>query len=328
MRANPSLPFAWGDLRAVALLVLISMSPGVSGETAASLVAGQLERMAHAMRSLNYDGTFVHLHDNRMEAMRVIHLVRDGREREQLISLNGAERGVTRDPQGVTCTLPDRAAIAISKGEAGQKPWFSRDADPEVLERNYLLHPLGEARVAGRQADVVGIIPRDNFRYGYRLFIDKEVGLLLQSDLMDESAQPIEQIMFTSLTLNPDLDFEPAEPASDAMTWTKGEAADPAGESRDTSLWSFEGLPSGFDLKLRDTWQDETGRPVDHFLLSDGLASMSVYIESAEAEGLTGSTRMGAISAWGGTVSGHQVTVVGEVPLATAKKVFSALRRQ
>lgn len=306
--------------------VLGALGGPVFADASSPAAAKLLVRMAHAMRSLNYDGTFVYLHDNRLEALRIIHLVEEGKEREKLISLNGAERDVTRDSQQVTCRLSNAAAIAVNKRGAAQDILLSHDVDPEALSESYLLHPLGDARVAGRQADVVGVIPRDSYRYGYRFFIDKETGLLLKSDLMDEAAKPIEQIMFTSLSLEPQGFFEESEPKSQVFTWQRGKPVVERAVSEAQPSWFFEGLPVGFELSLRDRWQDAQGKVVDHLLLTDGLASMSVYIEKDGQDGLKGGTRMGAINAWGGTVAGHQVTVVGEVPAVTAEKVFSAIR--
>ena len=314
-----------GRLWALVFVLGALSGPGFA-DVSSPVVVKQLERMAHAMRSLNYDGTFVYLHDNRLETLRIIHLVEEGKEREQLISLNGAERAVTRDSQQVTCRLSNNAAIAVNKRGLAQDILLSRDVDPEVLGRNYHLHPLGEARVAGRHADVVGVIPRDGYRYGYRFFIDEETGLLLKSDLMDEAAKAIEQIMFTSLSLDPDRDLEQVEPKPQATTWQRGKPDAGRSVPQETAPWSFVGLPTGFELTLRDRWQDSAGATVDHLLLTDGLASMSVYVEKEGQDGLKGGTRMGAINAWGGTVAGYQVTVVGEVPAVTAEKVFGAVR--
>ena len=90
--------------------------------------------------------------------------------------------------------------------------------------------------------------------------------------------------------------------------------------------WEFVGLPAGFGLQLQDHWNDEAGRRVEHFLLSDGLASVSVYVEKGSGEGLQGGAHVGAVNAWGGTVAAHQVTAVGEVPAGTVHQAVESLR--
>lgn len=312
----------WGGLA-----LFLGVAPPCLGGGADPDLVQRLQRMAHAMRGLDYEATLVYLHDNRLEAMRVIHLVAEGGEREQLISLSGSERGVHRDREQVTCTRSDRGAIGVDKPGLANELEFARNLSPDLLARNYQLRPLGAARVAGRRAEVIGIQPRDAFRYGYRFAIDEETGLLLKSELLGDSQQPIEQIMLTSLDLKPQgLIPQAASGDPSGVGPPHEKSATGTVPPPELSPWSLESLPPGFELRVRDQWQDGSGKPVTHLLVTDGLAATSVYIEPHGEEGLLGAARMGAINAWGGTLAGYQVTVVGEVPAATAQRVFAALR--
>jgi sigma-E factor negative regulatory protein RseB len=284
-----------------------------------------LERMVQAMRSMDYEGTFVYLHEDRLEAMQILHTVEDGQEREQLISLNGSTREVIRDRQFVACMSPGTRTIAVDKRGIAQDLWRTLPIDSDTLTDHYLLHPLGSVRVADRQTDVVGIIPRDAYRYGYRFYLDRETGLPLKTDLMDEAARPIEQIMFTRLNLEPRQEPKAMFHSPPESTWQAKPAASPREAVRNANRWQFGPLPAGFELIVHDNWQDEKGAPVEHFLLSDGLASVSVYVEPDTQEGLDGGSRMGATNAWGGVVSGFRVTAVGEVPEATVREVVHAM---
>lgn len=286
-------------------------------------MAQQLERMADAMRSLSYEGTLVYLHDNRLEALRIQHRVENGQSHERLESLNGPVRTVTREQDRVTCKLSSARPISVHRVGIARDILRTKTVDPEALSAHYLVHPLGAARVAGRQTDVVGIIPRDNFRYGYRFYLDLETGLPLKSDLMGKQAEPVEQVMFTSLELLP-------SEGESTVTDAEGDEREQGAETRellveDTNGWNFAVLPPGFKLVMFDHLSDDD-QPTKHFVLSDGLASVSVYVENGVAEGLSGESRIGAVSAVGGRISGHQVTVVGEVPAATAKAILAGLR--
>jgi sigma-E factor negative regulatory protein RseB len=80
---------------------------------------------------------------------------------------------------------------------------------------------------------------------------------------------------------------------------------------------------------MRDTLPggpDGTGGQVEHFLVTDHLASMSVFVEDAAQSGLDGPTRIGAVHAIGGRIAGYQVTVVGQVPAETVAVVLAGLR--
>jgi len=284
----------------------------------------QLARMTDAMRSLSYEGVLVYLHDNKLETLRIVHRVEEGQIREHLVSLNGPVRTLTREKGKVTCELSESHPISVPGHGLKHGLLRARAIDPRTFADHYLVHPLGAARVAGRQTDVVGIVPGDGLRYGYRFYLDRESGLPLKSDLMGQDSDPIEQIMFTTLRLEKEGERFPAV-AVPALEPRQGDAAV---QVPDSVPWKFVELPAGFALVMYDNWRDASGQDVAHFVLSDGLASVSVYVESDPKEGLDGATRIGAVHAAGTRVSGHQVTVVGEVPSVTVKAVLSGIRHR
>ena len=305
----------------VVLAIICACGESVAGERSA---AEQLDRMADAMRSLSYEGTLVYLHNNRLETLHIEHRIEHGQPRERLVSLNGPSRTMTREHDRVTCELSDSHSISVDGRGRAQDMLRSKAIDPETLSARYLIHPLGEARVAGRQTDVVGIIPRDNLRYGYRFYLDVETGLPLKSDLMGEGAEPIEQIMFTSLRFLASEDVGVVHAAVET-----GQDTDVSRTvAEDAGIWRFADMPVGFELVMHDHLRDGIGHPTEHFVLSDGLASVSIYVELDAADGLDGATRIGAIHAVGGRISGHQVTVVGEVPALTVQTVLANIRYQ
>ncbi|MCB2262421.1 MAG: MucB/RseB C-terminal domain-containing protein [Candidatus Thiosymbion ectosymbiont of Robbea hypermnestra] len=284
--------------------------------------AERLARMAAALRSLSYEGTVVYLHGNQLESLRVVHRVEDGQVRERMISLNGPVRTLTRGKGGVTCALSGSRPISVPGQGIGREMFHAVALDPEALGDHYGIHPLGAARVAGRDTEVVGVIPRDRLRYGYRFYLDREHGLPLKSDLMGQRADPLEQIMFISLDLLP----AGESPSSAGPATRPPRSFGSARPAPDFLPWRFVSLPPGFVLVMHDDWRDTGGQPVDHFVLSDGLASVSVYVETNPREGLEGGTRIGAVHAVGKRVSGHQITVVGEVPPETVGMVLAGIR--
>lgn len=287
-------------------------------------LAQQLERMAAAMRTLSYEGTLVYLHDNRLETLRIEHRVENGQSLERIVSLTGPVRIMTRDRERVTCKLTDARPFSVHRRGIAQGRPHLPAIDTEALAVHYLVHPLGATRVAGREAEVIGVIPRDNLRYGYRFYLDTESGLPLKSDLMGEEPEPVEQVMFTSLDLLPSEERR-AVPAAPGLG---PDDEPPKPVWRDPANWRFSDLPPGFSLVMHDRSEDGAAPPLEHFVVSDGLASVSVYVEPEAAEGLEGESRIGAIHAAGARVSGHQVTVVGEVPAGTVRAVLAGLRRE
>lgn len=282
----------------------------------------QLARMSDALRSLSYEGTLVYLHDSKLETLRIVHRVENGQVHEQLVSMNGPVRTLTREKGNVTCELSNSRPISVPGHGVERDLLHARSIDPDDLADHYVVRAMGSARVAGRLTDVVDIAPRDGLRYGYRFYLDRESGLPLKSDLMGQESEPIEQIMFTSLQLQPPPAHNP-DASSAAPAPRKRDAAP---RVPDSVPWQFVELPAGFTLVMHNNWRDAAGEPVAHFVFSDGLASVSVYVESDPEEGLQGATRIGAVHAAGDRVSGHQITVVGEVPSATVEAVLAGAR--
>jgi sigma-E factor negative regulatory protein RseB len=339
MQASPAMTHAanrhtarWrgsAKWRYAALLSLLVGLHGVNAgarEGAEGQAKDMLERMVQALRSLDYAGTFVYLYEDQLETLEITHTVQDGQEFERLVSLNGAAREVRRDQRAITCVMPDEKAVSVDQRAQGSGLWPSLNLNLDNLNGQYLLSPLGQFRIAGRQSDVVGIIPKDKFRYGYRFYLDQKTGLPLKADLMGEEGRPIEQMMFTNLNFIT---------AGEGMTadLTEGDGfrrllrQPPQTQSPELLRnWAFFGLPAGFSLHAYNRWADERGRAVEHFVLSDGLASVSVYVEKDQKEGLRGQSHVGAVNAWGGVVAAHQVTAVGEVPQGTVRQIVDAMR--
>jgi sigma-E factor negative regulatory protein RseB len=274
-----------------------------------------LRRMTTALRSLDYEGTLVYLLDNRLETLHLVHRVDGGQVQERLVSLSGPVRAVTRSGDGVTCTMPDGHPISV-KSHGGRLLDAER-IDLAAMGDRYRVEILGTARIAGRDTEVMSIVPRDALRYGYRLHLDRETGLPLKSDLIDGQGQPIEQVLFTSVTLDQPRPVDPVGQPPAAVAEPTAPVATP---------WRFDRRPAGFELTMHDAMQDRSGARVEHFLFSDGLSSYSVYIECDAADGLQGVTRVGAAHAAGRRLGNYQVTALGEVPAAAVVAAVAGVR--
>ena len=314
-----------GSAGAAVTLALFLSAPGAWAGPADSPSAW-LQRMGHSMQTLSYTGTFVYVHNGRMEAMRIVHARDENGQRERLISLNGEPREVIRNDETVTCIRPGSRSIEVSKSRPRNPLPVALSEDLGRLDQGYQLEFAGEERVAGLPARIIAIRPVDRMRYGYRLWIDRDNHLLLRSDMTDESGRPVEQVMFTDLRIIdsvPDEFFSPVLSGS-GYTWHRDEAV-PVATDGDDLRWQVAGLPPGFRLTAfnRKSHNQGEGQMVDHLVYSDGLASLSVFIEPAVAgaSALDGESRMGAVNAYGHRYDTFNVTVVGEVPVETLRQV-------
>jgi sigma-E factor negative regulatory protein RseB len=316
------------------LLCAVFTNTSVAGETPVS-PQQSLDRMARAAQTLNYDGTFVYRNGATIQSMRIIHRVGDEGERERLVALSGAPREVIRDSERVTCILPDRQTVVVAKSRPRSFPYSKLFESGTGFSRFYTLKAERGERVAGRHTQLVTVDPHDRFRYGYRLWMDRDLGLLLKSELIDEHDEIVEQLVYTNIDLPANIPDELLEPAISGAgyTWYNDDRSAPmiASAADSEPDWYPGWLPDGFELS--DVARDPilaSRDPVEHLVFSDGLASVSVFIEQLDAasEPLDGLDTMGAVNAYGRMVEDYQITVVGEVPAITVERVSRSIVRR
>lgn len=291
-----------------------------------------LMKMSRAARTLDYTGAFVYQHGTQLEAMHIVHQGRGGAARERLVSLNGAPREVIRNEREVICLLPDmKSAVVEYRKTGGERfPGLLPERLPD-LDEHYAIGLGGSGRVAGREAQIVLIYPRDDYRYGYQLWADRDTGLLLKADLLDRKGRILEQFMFTHLVIGepiPDSAFVPQIPDQQGLRWYREESGPPPPQTGEPG-WTAERLPAGFRLSTFMMRREPMRhKPVEHLVYSDGLAAVSVFIEKREEDDkpfVLGASRMGAVHAFGRRIGAHQVTAVGEVPAATVTMIGSSM---
>lgn len=298
-----------------------------------------LRQMSAASMGLNYRGTFVYLHNGQLEAMQVVHRATQEGEQERLIALTGEAREVLRDKDKVTCILPDSRAVMVDKSIPRQPFPAALPRNLDALTDTYEFQVLGEDRVSGRTARIVAIRPLDAFRYGYRLWLERDSRLLLKSDLVDGDGRAVEQTMFTALEILDTVADAELQPALQGEGYTRRDhtetdptaaTAQPGAQSGDSD-WAVTNPPAGFVRTHynRHGLAADAGL-VEHMVYSDGLATVSVYIEPRRPDepGLSGLSSMGAVNALGTRVGDYQVTVVGEVPRATVERIGQSVQRK
>jgi sigma-E factor negative regulatory protein RseB len=299
-----------------------------------------LERMNQALTTRNYDGTFSHWHGGKVEMLRIIHRVQDGAVAERLVSLDGSGREFIRSGLDVACYLPDKKTVLVERRPADESLLGGFPAVNQQTASFYEIREVERTRLNRRDTHLITVTPKDEFRYGYRLWIDESTGMPLKTQLCDGRGRVIEQIVFASLTLSsriPDSAFKP-EVSTEGFQWLRNESA-PAKEPPENAslVWNALKLPPGFKMAARSA-QVLPGStdPVSHLVFSDGLASVSVFVEMetktrepADEQAVTEeSARLGSSSVYSTVMGGRKVTAVGEVPPATVRSIASSFSSQ
>jgi len=315
-------------------VALIGLTLGLASAQAAdtSLQARNLiNEMSRASRELNYDATFVYHKDNQMDVMRLMHKADGDREIERLISLTGYAREVIRDGTSVTCIFPDDQTVMVEKTRPRK---FLSGQLPEPIEKiaeYYEFAVVGTDHVLGRETWIVNIIPEDDYRYGYQLWIDKESKLSLKTQLKSLSGVTLEQILFTQLEIMDHMPDSMLKPAASGAGYTwYNHTYDKTGSSSRRAVWSVNWLPGGFAMSDHEQQIIAVSEmPVYHLVYSDGLSTVSVFIEKISTQPMVqpGPTHMGGVNAFATIADDYQITAVGEVPLITVEKMARSVRQ-
>jgi sigma-E factor negative regulatory protein RseB len=307
-------------VRRLALLLAVGCGFAQAQSTPEALTL--LNRIHNATQRLSYTGTFVYQQGSRTEISRISRIADASGGTEKLEVLDGVPREVVRTRDGVRCYLPASQTVKVERtGSHRDFPAILPDRLADLPE-HYVATRGESARIAGFDCVSVLLTPRDDLRYGYVLWADAHTGMLLRARTVNDKGETLEQFTFTQLQIGP-VARDKVKPRHAARNW-RVEDAEAAPADLAAAGWTIRADLPGF-RKI-----DEVRRKLRESLLvgqvvySDGLAAVSVFIEPLAARHeltRTGLSNLGAINIYTREVANHLVTVVGETPAASVRRI-------
>lgn len=299
-----------------------------SGGRAERSVGEWLTRMHEASRQRNYVGTFVVTSSNgQMSSARIWHACNGERQVERVESLSGAPRSTFRRDDEVLTFLPESRTVRVERREA-------LGLFPELLKPNesaipdfYTANRVGSDRVAGFDADIVQVLPKDALRFGYRIWSEKKSGLVVKLQTLDDAGKVLEQAAFSELQLDAPVRMDKIAQMMAVPDGWRVEKAQVAKTTAAAEGWGLKSQVAGF--KAMSCYK----RPIEgvlQWIFSDGLASVSVFVEDFDRqrhqqEGVFAS---GATHTVTRRLQDWWITAVGEVPPQTLKAFSESLERR
>lgn len=289
------------------------------------------EKLSHALQTLNFSTSFVVVKNNQAEPYHWLHGLTEADENgnqvdlEILALLNGPRRDILRIDSTVSYIEPEYAPYSISSSHiSGPIPAvFSQDTS--VLENNYHFVSVGKSRVLGRVAQLIRIVPKDTHRFGYWVWLDQQSNLLLKLAIITRKGQLLEQIQFTHLEITTDL----SEHLKYLQSTDLPKIIDLATTQEKTDLaWQVTWLPNGFKkVKSNRHRMNANKQPVEFMLFNDGLVDLSVYVNpSQDKQRAIEFAYDGATLVLNQIINNVEVSVVGKIPVATAKNIVNSVR--
>jgi len=297
-----------------------------------------LMRIHEAASRKNFQGTFVVSAGGAVSSARIAHFCQGSDQFERIDSLDGQTRHVFRHNELVHTLWPHARVAMVEQRELVKSfPALLQDGDDRIAEF-YDVRPAGLDRVAGHEASVLHVRPRDGHRYGYRLWSERNSGLLLRADVLGEKGELLETSAFSDVAIDvqphPEAVLQPMRRLDGyrvvrpTFTPTRLEAEG----------WSQRQTVPGFrqvscvkrPLDVLGDGETPAGAQAMQTIYSDGLTYVSVFIEPFNPERHTRSMQraIGATQTLMRRQGDWWFTVVGDVPAATLKAFASGLERR
>ncbi|MGL4856684.1 MAG: sigma-E factor regulatory protein RseB [Plesiomonas sp.] len=300
------------------------MPVAVAADNSAQSAQTLLESMAVASQNLNYELSFIRVSKSSIDSMRYRHAYINKRNLSQMLYLDGPRREVLQ------------RGDEVSYFESGVEPFTIRsshivDSLPSVLHGDfkqlskfYDFVPVGRARVVDRPTQVVRIVPRDDFRYSYVVWLDEENKLLLRADLLDRDGETLEQYRVISYVVTPELMKVMSK--LDDVSLPPVLAFEP--QAKQDMAWKLTWLPNGFTEVSRSRHRlPNVDIPVESRLYSDGLFSFTVYVSPTDGRALHEQlVRQGRRTVHIENQGPYEITVVGELPPSTTKRIVHGVK--
>jgi sigma-E factor negative regulatory protein RseB len=313
-----------------ALLMLGSLLTAHHGAAApADTPSDWLDRMAAAVETTNCEGTVLRMRNGTFEALKVVHIVTDGVIRERVVVQEGNGLEIIRNGNEVQCILPDKQSVLVEEWNDKQALFSSLPSSDIRFGSEYDVSIVRTERVAGRKSVLLAIRPHDDYRFGYRVWLDEATGFPLQTKLLGDDGKAIEQVKFADIKFGEDIQLSAlaASVSTENFTWF---TAPKRAISRAVEIdWETGDLPPGFrPVETHAETLPDANELVTHILFSDGLASVSVFIEPSKAEKTSHRSRVGLSNSFSSYQNGYRITAVGEVPAATVERIAKSMQRK
>ena len=295
-----------------------------------------LQKSAYAARELNYQGVFVYANGKQTSSVQVTHMNNAGQEMmrnvvldisAQAASAQSAQpREVYSQGKNIVIMQQKNQKMMIEKRRGQNLFPAMLPTDLRAIKFSYNAQLGAKEYIAGREAQIIDLMPNDAFRYGYKIWADTEYGLMLKMTLVDNKNQMLEQIAFSQLSMLSSQDVNWFQPKIDMTKSYVME--DKTAVNHVDSDWIVAELPAGY-VKVDHRALAVPGKtaPVDQMIFSDGIGSVSLFIEPV-VKGVrpkTGHMNIGSTNICAHVLNGYQITVVGEVPASTVMQIAKAV---
>lgn len=313
-------------VKSVILLVGLSAAQVWAAEKAQQLI----EKMSSSAKTQDFKGYFTFERGRQSSSYFVAHKVKGDKQHQRLVFMDGQPLEIIKDGHSFKCIHTGDKQVQSAHGHLNSLTNLNQ---PKAkLWTYYTAEIIGDQRVAGRETTRVLLKPQDQYRYPFVFNVDNESGIMVKMLVLDQKGAPLERFHFVNLELDSVSDHDLSPAIKDYRVVEHAKAPVVVDESDvDVAQWQLAWVPGGFEQDVTDMKPWDRERENKAFMYSDGLSAFSVFIEESHSEKMASiSKQLGSTTAISHYLETNGkiflITVVGEVPAMTAKKIAAAVR--
>lgn len=299
-----------------------------------------LVRMREASRSRSYIGTFVVSSGGTMSSAKIWHACEGKEQMERVETLTGAPRSIFRHNGQVVTFMPENKVARVEKLDPpGQFPQVFQSGDNRIADF-YKVRQDGIERIAGVDADIIVLAPKDKLRFGFRVWAERKSGLVLKLQTLDTDGRVLEQAAFSELQLDAPVRIDKLVQMMGNTEGWRVEKPLLIKTTANAEGWLLKTPVAGFNsMSCYKRPVAAAGNPPGsaiagegslQWIFSDGLASVSIFVEPLDRQRRfrEASLSMGATQTLSRQFDVYWITVMGEVPMPTLRLFADGLERK
>lgn len=293
-----------------------------------------LLRLHESSKKRSYIGTYVVTSGGQMSSAKIWHVCEGAQQVERVETLTGAQRSTFRHNDKVVTFIPEQKLVRSQKREAlVMFPELVQSADNRIAEF-YKLKVEGTERVAGLESDVVRLMPKDDMRFGYRVWTEQKKGLVVKLQTLGTDGHVLEQAAFSELQLDAPVKMDKLLQLMSKVDGYRVEEPSLVKTSASAEGWRLNTPAAGFKpmscyKRPSPVVSGAVAGDAMQWVFSDGLASVSLFVEPLDRQRHVKESQMsmGATHTLARQIGNYWLTAVGEVPMTTLKQFASGLER-
>jgi sigma-E factor negative regulatory protein RseB len=308
------------------LSVLISLSSLGAFQVQAEVESAHelMQKMNQSTHFSSYEMNYVLIKKSSVEPIVFRHGYDGENTLSQLVYLSGPVREVIRQNDQISYVEPNLTPFTVRAQKMVAPLLPMLDIDPNQLQQHYDFINVGRSREAGREAQVIRVVPKDGQRYSYVVWVELASYLPLRTDLLDRDGDILEQYRTVSFDVSDSIFPKLQQRLSNV---TLPEVVSLPDSDVNQLLWKTNWIPNGFNgKKAQSHLLVGSDRAVESQIFSDGLFEFSVYVARQDELSLQRQlVRQGRRTLQSMIIDQHEVIIVGDIPPSTAQRIINSV---